>query len=128
MAKPITKKQIREFQQNVLWLANELKKFADNYAKNIMLQSKGALMMKHDLIQNYMSQVSKQRMEFVGLKNKEMVYLCTQEMNLFTKLMEIFIKPRLTESDLIDIKSHAAALSMLLADLEEKLTTLPVAA
>ena len=128
MTTPITKKEIREFQQSVLWLAGELKKFADNYAKNIMLQSKSAFVLKYNLIQNYRSQVEKQRMDFVNIKNKDMVYICTQEMNLFTELMVIFIKPRLAESDLKEIKAHAASLSMLLVDLEDKLTTLPVAA
>jgi len=128
MTTPITKKEIREFQQTVRWLAGELGKFSDNYAKNIMLQSKSALMLKYTLIQNYRSQVERQRIDFMNIKNKEMVYVCTQEMSLFTHLMEIFIKPRIAESDLIEIKAHAASLTMLLVDLEEKLSRLPVAA
>ena len=84
MTRPLTRKDIRDFQNTVLYLANELKKFADNYSKNIALQSKGALMGKYDIIKNYMSQASKQRVDFINLKNKGMVYLFTQEINIFT--------------------------------------------
>jgi len=75
-----------------------------------------------------MAQISKQRIDFLNLNNKEMVYLCTQEMNIFAKLIEIFSKPRLVSSDITDIWRYANSLSTLLSDVEARLATLTNAA
>ena len=45
-----------------------------------------------------------------------------------SKIDTMKIKARITDSELVEIKASAAALSMLLADLEAKLTRVPVPA
>ena len=128
MTASITKKQIRDTQDSVRWLANELAKFAENYKKVPILQTKSALATKYSLIRNYLAQISKQRGDFLNLNNNEMVYLCTQEMNIFAKLIEIFSQPRLGNSDLGDIAGFASSLLTLIGDVESRIATLNIAA
>jgi len=126
----LTKKDIRDMQDSVRGLATELQKFAANYSKVPILQTKSALVTKYDLIRGYMAQISKQRIDFLNLNNNAMVYLCTQKINIFVKLTEIFSQPRLGKSDINEIASLASSLSTLtlLEDVEARIATLNIAA
>lgn len=128
MSANLTKKAVRDVQESVQGLANELAKFAASYKKVPILQTKSALVVKFNLVRSHLFQVSNQRVDFINLKNKEMVYLCTQEMNIFAKLIEIFSQPRLGNSDIEEIAVFASSLLALLGDVESRISTLNIAA